>query len=351
MLVQLNDEDDRWIMFGKDLPSIYGDSERDILWSAEVIYLFSFSSYRHRDSFDQSISEREMSQSSSRWKLSKSNHPLTRHSIAFLISFSLRAASESLRCLFNIHFHSTMNRATAAIVLNFNSSTSDRRVSRFGERLDLSLLLRRIAGINVVSVSCTSICIGFDLVFSVIALGMGAAHQGQCSVDQRIPIYPLIFGLVNLFSLCLTIFASIVHYREQDQTILGFYSVITSALLIILFQLFNFIWVICASVWVFSVYERVQYTDPTLPTFCKEQIYQYTLVTVILQYVFPLVICCCKNIPFDFWFMSAFSLEKRKKKKKKISFDHLRSVSSLSSAMIMMANSRFQWSESSFYRF
>ena len=174
------------------------------------------------------------------------------------------------------------------------------RTQNSNEKFDLSLILRRLAGVNVFSLSCTSICIGIDLIFSLIALGMGAAHQGQCRIDQRIPIYLLVSGLVNVVSLLFSIVACTIHHLGKDENLRGFYTVTASSLLIILLQIFNFIWLILGSIWIFQVYTQVQYDDTTQMNYCKGQIYQYAVVTIILQYVFPLVFCCCKNIPVDF---------------------------------------------------
>lgn len=169
------------------------------------------------------------------------------------------------------------------------------------ERTDYSKILRKIAGINVLSLTCSIICIIFDLIFTLITLGIGASNQSSCPIEPRIPIYLIVFACINLISLCFSISSCIIHNRKKDQHIIGFYYVHCSAILIIIFQLFNFIWVIIGSIWIFSIFNDVQYTQANYPkTYCQANIYQFAVVSIILQYVLPFVLCCCKNIPFHF---------------------------------------------------
>jgi hypothetical protein len=169
------------------------------------------------------------------------------------------------------------------------------------ERTDYSELLRKIAGINSLSFSCSIVCIIFDLIFTLIMLGMGASNQSSCPIEPRIPIYLIILGSINLVSLCISTIACIIHYRELDRNVYGFYYVHCSAIVIILLQLFNFIWLIIGSIWVFEIFNAVQYTEVDQSTsYCQGNLYQFTVVSIILQYVLPIVFCCCKNMPFQF---------------------------------------------------
>jgi len=168
------------------------------------------------------------------------------------------------------------------------------------ETTDYSELLRKIAGINVLSFTCSIICIIFDLILTLIILGMGASNQSSCPIQPRIPIYLIVYGSINLISICFSISACIIHSRKKiKKNMIGFFYVHSAAVIIILLQLFNFIWLIIGSIWVFSIFNNVQYTQTDQSnTYCQSNIYQFTVVIIILQYVFPLVLCCCKNIPF-----------------------------------------------------
>ncbi len=169
------------------------------------------------------------------------------------------------------------------------------------ETTDYSALLRKVAGINVSSLACSVICIVFDLILTLITLGMGASNQSACPMEPRIPIYLIVLGSVNLVSICVSITACLIHHRGKDTQMTGFYCVHCSAVLIILFQLFNFIWLILGSIWVFGIFKDVQYTHANQSsTYCQGNLYQFTVVSIILQYVLPLALCCCKNVPFHY---------------------------------------------------
>ncbi|UJR08784.1 hypothetical protein I4U23_013040 [Adineta vaga] len=168
------------------------------------------------------------------------------------------------------------------------------------ETTDYSELLRKITGINATSFTCSIICIAVDLIFTLITLGIGASNQSSCPIEPRIPLYLIVFGSVNLIIICFSTIACIVHNLKKDENMFGFYYVHCTAIMIIIFQIFNFIWLVIGSVWVFRVFIDVQYNQPYQPTYCQGNVYQFTIVQVILQYVFPFVFCCCKNVPFRF---------------------------------------------------
>jgi hypothetical protein len=169
------------------------------------------------------------------------------------------------------------------------------------ETTDYSELLRKIAGINVLSFTCSIVCLAFDLIFTLTTLGMGASNQSSCPIEPRIPIYLIVLGSVNLVSICISIIACVIHNREWDRNVFGFYYVHCSAVIIIILQLFNFIWLIIGSVWAFRIFNTVQYTEVDQSTsYCQGSVYQFTVVSIILQYVLPIIFCCCKNIPFHF---------------------------------------------------
>jgi hypothetical protein len=162
---------------------------------------------------------------------------------------------------------------------------------------DFSQYLRTLAGINTPSIPCAVICTAFDLIFTLITLVIGCSNVSACPIEPRVPIYLVVSGAINLASVLFTIVASFLHIKEKDDNIIGFFYVTFSAVIIMIFQLFNFIWLILGTVWLFSVFNEVQYANMNEQTYCQRNIYQYTLVSIILQYVIPVLICFCKNLP------------------------------------------------------
>jgi hypothetical protein len=165
---------------------------------------------------------------------------------------------------------------------------------------DYSKYLRTLAGINTPYVPCAVICIAFDLIFSLLTLVVGGSNIAACPIEPRIPIYLVVVATVNLTSISFTIVATILHIREKDDNMIGFFYVTLSAIIIMVLQLFCFIWLIVGTVWVFSIINQVQHTKMNEETYCQGNIYQYTQVSVILQYIIPCLICCCKSVPLLF---------------------------------------------------
>lgn len=162
---------------------------------------------------------------------------------------------------------------------------------------DYGQILRKVAGIDSQSVPCTVICTAFDLIFTLITLVIGATNMYSCPVEPRIPIYLVVCGVMNLTSILFSIMGSFLHIKKiDDHNVFGYFYITAAALMIIILQIFNFIWLIIGTVWVFSVFNQVEYEQLNAKNYCQRNVYQYSLASVILQYMFPLAICCCKNI-------------------------------------------------------
>ena len=183
-----------------------------------------------------------------------------------------------------------------SIELGFRSSAPQQHVAT--QTTDYSTYLRRLAGINTPSMACSAVSITLDLIFTLIALVVGTTNMQACPAEPRIPIYLVVLGTVNLVSIGFSIVGSIIHWRRKDKNLTGFYCVICSAITIIFFQVFSFVWLIVGSVWVFSIRSTVQYTTMNEGNYCQGNLYQYTFVSLIFQYILPWLICCCKNIPW-----------------------------------------------------
>jgi hypothetical protein len=196
--------------------------------------------------------------------------------------------------------HSEIDLRSVSLDLNPHSTSETQPTLNHHIRTsttDYSKYLRIIAGIHTPSIPCAVICIAFDLIFTLITIVIGGSNLSACPVEPRIPIYLLVVGTVNLVSIFFTIVAIFLHTREKDENMIGFFYVTSSAIIIIILQFFCFIWLIFGTVWVFGVYDVVQSIEMNKSTYCQAKVYQYTEVSVVLQYMIPLIICCCKNVP------------------------------------------------------
>jgi hypothetical protein len=85
-----------------------------------------------------------------------------------------------------------------SIVVDLNSCpTVGTQPSIRLETTDYSELLRKLAGINTLSFTCSIICIAFDLIFTLITLGIGASNQSSCPIEPRIPVYLIVLGTIH----------------------------------------------------------------------------------------------------------------------------------------------------------
>ena len=165
------------------------------------------------------------------------------------------------------------------------------------EKTDYSSYLRRAAGINAPYIPCAVISMALDLIFTLIGLVIGTSNFSACPVEPRVPIYLVVSSTVNLVVLVVTAMSVYLHLQKKDEKLSGFFCVFSSSVLVIVLQLFNFIWAIVGSVWVFSIYPRVQYTQMNQPNYCHSNVYQYTFISVILQFIIPFALCCCRIAP------------------------------------------------------
>jgi len=219
----------------------------------------------------------------------------------FFVIYAYSAILKSENTTKNKSFLMNTEMDLRSISVDLNSYPTDEIESTRNpirvQRTDFSKYLRTIAGLNSPYIPWAVIFISLDLIFTLITLVVGSSNLSACPIEPRIPIYLVVTGSINLVSLSFTIVAYFLHIREKDDNLIGFFYVTCSAIMIIIFQLFNFIWLICGTVWLFSVFNQVEYTQINENTYCQQYIYQYTLVSIILQYIIPLGICCCKTAP------------------------------------------------------
>lgn len=166
------------------------------------------------------------------------------------------------------------------------------------ETTDYGYYLRKIAGVNVSFLTLTIICIVLDLAFSLIMLGMGASNQSSCPSEPRIPIYLIIYGIVNIVSLGISIIACVIHYQGKDENLIGFYWVHCSAVVIIILQVFNYSWLLVGSIWTFRIARNVQFIETDQLNYCDQNFYRFSVVSTTLQFISSCLFGYCKSLPW-----------------------------------------------------
>lgn len=165
------------------------------------------------------------------------------------------------------------------------------------ETTDYGKLLRMAAAINFPSIRCSIICIALDIIFALIMLAMGAANRSSCTMEARIPVFLIVFACTNFIYNSLSIAAGIIHIRKKEKNLLEFYFIHISAVIIIILLLFNYIWLILGTVWIFGIFDEVQYAQNEEDGYCERYFYQYSIVAAVVEYIIPILLCFCKNIP------------------------------------------------------
>lgn len=166
------------------------------------------------------------------------------------------------------------------------------------ETTDYSEILRRLAGIQAASVPCFTIYITLDFLFTMMTLVVGSANIHACPLEPMIPTYLVVSSVFNLLSIVLSAVACTFHLRGKDKDLMGFFFVIFASIAIIIIQIFRFIWLILGTMWVFKNFNQVDYNPfDEQSKYCQAGLYQYAMLAIILQYITPLISCCCKNFP------------------------------------------------------
>ena len=149
----------------------------------------------------------------------------------------------------------------------------------------------------------------FDIVFLVAQLYYGLNYKNQCRINWRIPQYLIVAGAVGLVYFGLNIIQNLLQrYIAKKITstsaeasdflggcaaTCGFCGICSISIIL---SLFLFGWSIAGCVWVFGVYNKVQYTRPTHALYCHETLYRaafWFLIISIASYVYS---CCCSGI-------------------------------------------------------
>ncbi|KAK4881132.1 hypothetical protein RN001_004451 [Aquatica leii] len=135
---------------------------------------------------------------------------------------------------------------------------------------------------NHPSVSITLIIF---LILDVVMLVFGIINKDKCPIDHRIPIYLIVAGATGIASKILPFIN-----RKLDLTVL--------TIIISLLYVFEFVWMIVGSVWVYSIYEP-NYVE-VFSHYCNKTAYLLAFWILTIRWVFlaisilaSVVFCLC----------------------------------------------------------
>lgn len=123
------------------------------------------------------------------------------------------------------------------------------------------------------------------LILSVVMLVFGIINKDKCPIDDRIPIYLIVAGAVGIVSMILPFIN-----RKLDLAIL--------TIIIVIIYIFEFVWMIVGSVWVYRIYEP-NYVE-VFSHYCNKTTYLLAFWILTIRWVFlgitilaSLIACCC----------------------------------------------------------
>ncbi|CAF1015107.1 unnamed protein product [Adineta steineri] len=193
---------------------------------------------------------------------------------------------------------SEMNSPVAQHVLADNStstlsiSPSHRISSNFSRSHSET---RRKFGMDACITMCGLFVALLILCIPITELVIGIKYQHQCPIQPKIPIYLIVAGSLTLPMLVLSSAMSIDSItRDFRERRLGFSLILGLVFLAILISLVMFAWFITGSVWIYSITNRVQYTNPIDPNYCDKLLYRFAYVITIINWV-SLGLSCCQS--------------------------------------------------------
>jgi hypothetical protein len=91
------------------------------------------------------------------------------------------------------------------------------------------------------------------------------------------------------------------NHAEQTPEIDVAYSLLCVVCLHAILLFFLFVWFIAGCIWIFRVWNNVQYVDPNQGDYCHPVLYRFAFWLLILALIFKILSCCqsCWKIPLE----------------------------------------------------
>lgn len=147
----------------------------------------------------------------------------------------------------------------------------------------------------VTSITCIVTAKLLPLALAIAHIAIGAMYLQDCPQQHYIPVYVLVCGVFGLFPCLLSCLPSTKKTEEGNQTATNH----TCNVLNFLVSAFLFCWMICGSVWIYSInppnYNQTVAGEP----YCNKTLYLFAYWTTTLEYILiglVLLIGCCSFI-------------------------------------------------------
>lgn len=132
------------------------------------------------------------------------------------------------------------------------------------------------------------LCLPFSI--AIVSLIFGIIYSSDCPIQRYIPVYLIVQGSVGLLIFIIHLLA-IVYILCITK--FKYFFICTIAILTALLGLFLFAWFIAGNIWIFSMFNRVQFDDPAnTNSYCNGVLYHAAFWLVIVQYIMTVFFCC-----------------------------------------------------------
>ncbi|CAF3656446.1 unnamed protein product [Rotaria socialis] len=146
----------------------------------------------------------------------------------------------------------------------------------------LNALLATNAVTSVIGLIILFLLLGIPV--SILVIDVRYQHRHFCPIEPRISLFLTVGCGVALgyfvLSIVLSLITMFLYYTRSFKILVP---VTVLAMITMLIQIFLFIWVIIGSVWTFSIYNDVEYTNPRRwRKYCDETLYMFTFIYLII---------------------------------------------------------------------
>ncbi|UJR23503.1 hypothetical protein I4U23_026501 [Adineta vaga] len=130
------------------------------------------------------------------------------------------------------------------------------------------------------------------LSLSILIIGLHFRQSRHCPIDSRISLFLILAGIASIEWIVLSIILSIITIvLKHIRSIILVVFIILLASIIFITNIILFVWIICGSVWTLKVFDHVQYTNPSVNTFCQQTLYQFSLGYLFVSYILTALQC------------------------------------------------------------
>jgi len=117
-------------------------------------------------------------------------------------------------------------------------------------------------------------------------------YAEQCPISSQIPHYLFVAGAVGLIGIGLDMILhihQIYSITKSDETSPIIKLILHGiSIILLLLMIFLSVWFIAGCVWLFRVWNKVQYENPNEPNYCHQTLYRFTFWILLLSIIYQL---------------------------------------------------------------